>query len=412
MQLSTLARAAAAALALAFGGVAAEAAPVELTFANALSLPQVEPYQKAIDEFNAANPDIHVTMLNAPWSEYWQQRQVDTASGKLPDVWLFVPGFGAQWLYGDQLLPLDDYIAKDPGINLPDANQTMLKYMTLNGKLYGIGYDFNGVAIFYNPALFEEAGVPLPKDGWTTDDFANAAKTISTKLSKDGRKVWGLAGIGTDWVLDGWYRAFGTTMIGADGKYDANNDAGRATIQFFADMVKDGVAPIPDQKDSSGQAQSLFISGNLAMALGVGHTVTILDDAGVDYNIARLPVGPAGQAGVGLGGSYVISAATPHKDEAFKFLSYITSGPVLAKVVTTGVPARESAWSNLSEHMADFAKKIQGFAAFNAPKGSFQVMDLQNQVLSGVWNGSVDVPTAMNDLTQKADAALAAAAGN
>ncbi len=159
---------------------AAQAQPVELTFANALSLPQVEPYQKAVDEFNAANPDIKVTMINAPWSEYWQQRQVDTASGKLPDIWLFVPGFGAQWLYGDQLLPLNSYIADaDPTIDLADANQTMLKYLTLNDKLYGIGYDFNGQVVYYNPELFDEAGVPHPAEGWTTDDLNSAARTIS-----------------------------------------------------------------------------------------------------------------------------------------------------------------------------------------------------------------------------------------
>jgi len=38
--------------ALALGLSAAQAQPVELTFANALSLPQVEPYQKAVDEFS------------------------------------------------------------------------------------------------------------------------------------------------------------------------------------------------------------------------------------------------------------------------------------------------------------------------------------------------------------------------
>ena len=236
-------------------GAAAQAAPVELTFANALSLPQVEPYQKAIDDFNSANPGIHVTMLNSPWIEYWQQRQVDTASGKLPDIWLFVPGFGAQWFYGNQLMALNPYLDKDANANLPDANQTMLKYMTLDGKLYGIGYDFNGHAIFYNPALFDRAGVAYPKPDWTMADMANAAKTISQKLSTDGKKVWGIAGFVGDWQLEGWYHAFGTTMIGPDNKYAANNDAGRATIQYFADLVKAGAEPIPDAKDPGGQAQ-------------------------------------------------------------------------------------------------------------------------------------------------------------
>lgn len=395
---------------LCLGTGTSRAQPVELTFANALSLPQVEPYQRAVDEFNAANPDIKVKMINTPWVEYWQQRRVDTASGKLPDVWLFVPGFGAEWLYGNKLLPLNKYTDADPTINLPDANQTMLKYMTLNGKLYGIGYDFNGQVVYYNPKLFDEAGVAYPKDGWTTDDLATAARTISKKLNGNGRKVWGFAGASAEWVFEGWFRGFNSRMITDDGKYGANNEGGAQTISFFMDMIKDGVMPIPDQKDPNAQAQSLFIGGTAAMALGVGHATYIFSDAGVDFGIARLPVGPAGQVGTGLGGAYVISADTRYPDAAYKFLAYITSGPVLAKVVTTGVPARTSAWGKLSDRMTEFAGKVQGFEPFNAVKGSFQVMDIQKRVLSEVWNGSKDVPAGLAQIATEADAALAKAA--
>jgi len=351
-------------------------------------------------------------MINAPWSEYWQQRQVDTASGKLPDIWLFVPGFGAQWLYGDRLLPLNSYVEGDADIDLADANQTMLKYLTLNENLYGIGYDFNGQVIYYNPELFDEAGVPQPSEGWTIDEMNTAARTISEKLSTGNRKVYGLAGGGTDWVLEGWYRGYGSRMITDDGKYGANNEGGIQAIELFANLIKDGFMPIPDPKDPNGQAQSLFIGGNAAMILGVGHTTYILDDAGVDFNIARLPVGPKGQVGTGLGGAYVLSAGTAHPEAAYKFLSYITSGPVLAKVVTTGVPARASAWGLLSDHMTESAEKVQGFEPFNAVKGSFQVMDIQKRIMSEVWNGTKDVATAQAEIEAEANAALADAAAN
>ncbi|MCR9195094.1 MAG: sugar ABC transporter substrate-binding protein [Hyphomonas sp.] len=410
MQIKRMAGVSLAVLGLGAGNALAET--VELTFANALSLPQVAPYQEAVDEFNEAHPNIDVTMINAPWSEYWQQRQVETASGNLPDIWLFVPGFGAEWLYGDRLLPLDAYVESDPDINLPDANQTMLQYMTLNEQLYGIGYDFNGQVIYYNPDLFDRAGLPYPDEGWTTDEFVQTARTISETLSTDGRKIWGFAASNFDWASDGWYRGYGATLIDDEGTYGANNDGGITAISLFSDMIRDGVMPIPDQKDASGQAQSLFLSGTAAMALGVGHTTFIFEDAGVDFGIARLPVGPEGQVGSGLGGAYVISADTEHPDEAYEFLAYITSGPVLAEVVTTGVPARESAWGQLSDRMTEFATKVQGFESFNAVKGSFQVMDIQRRVLAEVWNGSLDVPEAMAQIEEEANAALADASAN
>ena len=391
---------------LMLASLVAHAQPVELEFLNGLTPPEIPPYQAAIDAFNKANPDIHVTQTNSPWTEFWQQLQVRTAAGTMPDVWRFVPGYGAQWLFGHQLLDITPYVKKDPGVNLPDANQTMLKYMTLDGKLYGIGYDFNGHAVFYNPDLFDKAGVPYPKDGWTTEDLAKAARTISQKLSTPNHKVWGYSGFSPDYSSDGWYRAFGATMITDDGKYGANNDAGVAMLSFFADMIKDGAAPIPDQKDPQGAAMSLFLSGNLAMKEGAGHDVTTLADAGFKYGLVKLPVGPAGPAGVGIGGSYVIDVHTPHPEEAYRFLSYITSGPVMAKVVTTGIPARNSAMQTLRPDWRAFAEKISGTAAFNAVNGSFQVMDIQKQVFANVWNGTEEPAAALADAAKQADAVL------
>jgi multiple sugar transport system substrate-binding protein len=400
----------AAALALGLGAAEARAQAVQLEFLNGLTPPEIPPYQSAIDEFNTAHPDIHITQTNSPWTEFWQQLQVRTASGTMPDVWRFVPGYGAQWLYGHQLLDLTPYVKNDPDINLSDANQTMLKYMTLDGKLYGIGYDFNGTAIFYSPELFDKAGVPYPKDGWTTQQMADAAETISKKLSTDGHKVWGLTGLTPDWTFEGWYHAFGTTMISSDNKFGANNAAGAATLAYFQDMIKAGAMPIPNQSDPSGAATALFISGNAAMLLGSGHTVTTFNDAGLDYGVARLPVGPAAQAGAGLGGSYVIQASTKYPDQAYQFLKYIISSPVMTKVITTGIPARDSAMARLDGHWKEFADNIKGGVPFPAVNGSLQVIDLQTQIFANVWNGTTEPAAALEEVAKQADPILASKA--
>lgn len=397
------------ALAIALGGHGAQAQTAEMEFLNGLTPPEVPPYQQAVDDFNAANPSVHITQTNSPWNEFWQQLQVRTASGTMPDIWRFVPGYGASWLYGHQLLDITDYVKNDPDINLDDANQTMLKYMTLDGRLYGIGYDFNGTVVYYNPALFDKAGVPYPKDGWTTDELANAAKTVSEKLSTPDSKIWGLGGLVPDWTWEGWLHAFGATMITADGKYGANNDAGVAALNYFLGMINDKTMLVPT--DSADESNTLFISGRLAMVLGSGHTITTFEDAGIDFGITKLPVGPAGQAGVGLGGSYVIDAHTKHPDEAYKFLKYITSGPVMAKVITTGLPARDSAMTDLDDNWKAFGEKLKGNVPFNAVNGSFQVIDLEQRTFANVWNGTMTPEAAVADIAAKADAILAEKAG-
>ena len=46
---------------------------------------------------------------------------------------------------------------------------------------YGVPKDFDTIGVWMNKALFEQAGVELPREDWTWDDFQSAAAEISTE---------------------------------------------------------------------------------------------------------------------------------------------------------------------------------------------------------------------------------------
>ena len=49
------------------------------------------------------------------------------------------------------------------------------------GKQFGIAWGLSSTCLFYNTALFAQAGVPAPPDTWTWDQFLDAARPQSLR---------------------------------------------------------------------------------------------------------------------------------------------------------------------------------------------------------------------------------------
>ena len=74
-----------------------------------------------------------------------------------------------------------------PAAKLDDYYPGSLDVSKYNGKLYGLPWIAQPVMLYYNPALFNAAGISPPDESWTWDTFKDAAK----KLTKLGRHAVG-----------------------------------------------------------------------------------------------------------------------------------------------------------------------------------------------------------------------------
>ena len=59
----------------------------------------------------------------------------------------------------------------------------------MDGKSSFLTKDYSPLAIYYNKDLFDKAGVPYPKDGWTWEDFQDTAVKL-TYGAVAPRSVW------------------------------------------------------------------------------------------------------------------------------------------------------------------------------------------------------------------------------
>ena len=83
----------------------------------------------------------------------------------------------------DVLLDLKPFIDRD-GYDLGQlADQAVADFTTPDGQ-FGLPRDLNVVALYYNKAMFDAAGIPYPDDTWDWAKLADVAK----KLTLEGRQ--------------------------------------------------------------------------------------------------------------------------------------------------------------------------------------------------------------------------------
>ena len=157
---------------------AEESGPVTLTVSG-WSLETTPEFQTIADGFHEKNPDVTVELKEYDPAEYNTLLTADLAAGSGPDIITqkevkFVPTF----VEGGQLLDVSD-------VELPDGISGASSY-EVDGTAYAVPYRNDSWVLFYNKALFDQAGVEYPDGSWTWDDYSEAAAALTEGIAAAG----------------------------------------------------------------------------------------------------------------------------------------------------------------------------------------------------------------------------------
>ncbi|BCB83251.1 ABC transporter substrate-binding protein [Phytohabitans suffuscus] len=182
--------AAATALALVLAGCGGEDeptdpnAPVTITLAG-WSLSTTPEFKTLADGFHATHPNVTVELKEYDTTNYDTQMTADLAAGTAPDVYV-MKNLKNFYTYqnGGQLLDVSSATSGLSGVSSVAAYQ-------VDGKAYAVPYRQDSWVLFYNKDLFAKAKVNPPDGSWTWDDYATAAKALTTGLKVAGAKATG-----------------------------------------------------------------------------------------------------------------------------------------------------------------------------------------------------------------------------
>lgn len=274
---------------------------------------------------------IKVKLEVVPWADLLKRILAATTSGQGPDVLNIGNTWSASLQATGALLPWDDKNfeaigGRDRFIDSAVASAGKEGEPPAAVPLYSLAY-----ALYYNKAMFAEAGVTTPPATW--DELVATGK----KLSKDGK--WGLGAEGAN-LSNNIHQAFvlgqqhEADFFDASGKATFTSDGAVAAVKQYIDlMAKDKIIAPGNAEYAQNQSLTDFAKGKTAMVLWQAAATTFAAQGmkPEDWGVAPVPV-ESGVPGTGKNTNSMVAGInmavfknTKNIDGAKKFVKFMTS---------------------------------------------------------------------------------------
>lgn len=293
------------------------------------------PLDKAlVKAWNADNPDRTIKLVAIPDAQYVQKFIQGVRSGDAPDI-AVVDVANAQALVTEGLLTdITDKID-----NLDYADQLApgaIDIASDGGKKYGVPHQLDVSLLYYNPTLFEQAGLDPKSPPKNYDDILDAARKI-TALGDDTYGFYfagNCAGCNAYGTLP-WIWANGGDVLDETGtKATLDDPAVATTFDLYQKMWDEGLIP-PSAKDDNGATWvTSFQSGKIGMltlgSFGIGIYGA---EGGPDFDVTPI-VGEDGDTAAFLGGDVAgISTGAKNAGTAWDFIQWSMSEQAQTDIV-------------------------------------------------------------------------------
>ncbi|WP_220270070.1 sugar ABC transporter substrate-binding protein, partial [Marinitenerispora sediminis] len=289
---------------------------------------------------------ITVERQSIPPDQMLQQVLQQVGSRSLPDL-LFVDNPQLQQIAETgALTPLGDYDI-DTGGYYPG----IVEAGSHDGELYGLAPGVNGLALFYDRALLDEAGIEPPA---TWEELRAAAVELSS-ADRYGLAFSAITAEEGTWQFLPFFWSNGAELT------DLDSPEAVAALEYVSGLVADGAVSASVLEWNQNDVADQFASGNAAMMVnGSWNLARLREEPGLDYGVVPIPVPEAGaDPVVALGGEVAAIPATGagRQQAAARVLDCVLSDDVMS-TWTAGhayVPAREDLARRMAEEDAEMA---------------------------------------------------------
>ena len=319
------------------------------------------PYLIAQKEaFEASHPGVTIEYVDVASQDYAIKATTMLEGGDTSDVFMIKEIDNLiNWQAQGFAAPLDT-----TGYDMSGFVGTEKNY-AVDGVQYAIPFRSDFWVLFYNKDLFDAAGVELPTNDMTWDQYAELAK----KLTDKDKGIYGTHYHTWLSAVANWAVCDGVNTL-ADGNYD--------DLLYFYKLYQDledsgACMSFADLKASGLHYSAAFANGNVAMMpMGYWYVSTLIQkindgECSFNWGITAVPHAEGVAAGSSFGNltGAMINAKSEKKDLAWEYISWL--GGVEGAKATASVGARP-AW--VSEEVAAAMSSVEGFPADETSKGA------------------------------------------
>ncbi|MFJ7278903.1 extracellular solute-binding protein [Kitasatospora sp. NPDC098663] len=270
--------------------------------------------------FTAANPGIKVDVQVMNWNDIDKQVKTMIQSGNVPDV-LQTGGY-ADKVADDLLYKAEDVLSAG---TRADLIPSFAQAGRVDGVQYGIPFVSSARALFYNKAVFQQAGITQPPATW--DEVRKDAELIKAKASGVTPYALPLGPEEAQGESMIWELGNGGGPTAEDGTYAIDSQADVDTFRWLkTNLVDPGLTYANPATTDRKTAFADFAAGKAAMADGHPSLIQMAKDGKVDYGVAPIPgrTGPLAST-LGVADWTMAFKKNGHRDQIRKFLDFAYS---------------------------------------------------------------------------------------
>jgi len=232
---------------------------------------------------------------------------------------------------------------------------------------YGVPIDVMTIQMLYNKDLFKKLGVDPKKPPQTFQEFLDIGKKI-----KEANMQGLVSGWGEVWMIDCFANNYAFNIMGKDkvlatikGEVPYTDPDWIKVLSLFKDMQDSGVLASGLVTMVNKTAEQLFANGRAVFAFNGSWCVNVYKGMNPDLDYAAiLPPQASDQHPMsiwgGAGSSFMVSAKSKNKEEAVKFLKWLTDRDQQAYLseATNNLPANKNSVAKIPDILASFAKNM------------------------------------------------------
>lgn len=283
-----------------------------------------------IDMFEEQNPEVTTDRQAGDWSAYWDKLNVQASSKSLPCVIQLQGRQVNDYTQYDLLLPLDPMI-ESGAINVDDIPAAVLDAgRGTDGNLYFLPYGAAYDAIGVNETMAGTAGVDIPEDGYTWDEYFEWVTEASASLP-DGTRAINIGGGRPNFFI-GWTLSNDIPLFAEDGKLGFTQEDLVGYWETWEELRAAGITETPERaaEEPTATDQSYFANGQVMTDTLPGNALTpasvTLAGRGTDV-ITTIPY-PSGSAGSGnalFPSGFAIPTSCDNVSTAAAFVDFFTN---------------------------------------------------------------------------------------
>jgi len=234
--------------------------------------------------------------------------------------------------------------------------------------IYGVPIDIMTIQMLYNKDLFKELGLNPQKPPATFAEFLDIGKKIKEKNMQGLVSGWGEM-----WMIDCFASNFAFNIMGKDkvlatikGEVPYTDPDWVKVFSLFKDMQDSGVLYNGIVTMINKTAEQLFANGKAVFAFNGSWCVNVYKGMNPKLNYAAMlppkvsdnyPMAIWG----GAGSSFMVNARSKNKEEAVKFLKWLTDRDQQAYLseATQNLPANRDSLTKIPEILKQFADDME-----------------------------------------------------